>query len=448
LIQDPDVLDTWFSSGLWPFSTLGWPQRTDDLKNFYPTSALVTGFDILFFWVARMIMMGLKFMDDVPFRDVYIHALVRDEFGQKMSKSKGNVIDPLDVMNEYGTDAFRFTLAAMAAMGRDIKLSPERIAGYQNFVNKLWNAARFVLLNAPRGAADFAGKPSALSVENLSFAERWVRSRLAAAIHEARGALEAYRFNDFANVLYQFTWHEFCDWYIEMSKPALNSAPGEDNARSRQLLVELLEQILLLLHPVMPFVTEEIWQALDGNGKTIMLQVYPRAAESWRDTAAEKDMEFLMGVIRAVRNLRTELNCPPGKEVKVIFHGLERELAMLKEHAAYLRLLARVGAAEYFAGGDRPKGAATAVVGATEIYLPLDDVLNLDEEHARLMKEAGKITAELARVQRKLGNGEFLSKAKHEIVQKERDKALQYEDKLRALNLSIARIGELKAGRD
>jgi valyl-tRNA synthetase len=447
LIRDPDVLDTWFSSGLWPFSTLGWPERTEDLKSFYPTSTLVTGFDILFFWVARMIMMGLKFMDDVPFRDVYIHALVRDEFGQKMSKSRGNVIDPLDIMAEYGTDAFRFTLAAMAAMGRDIKLAPERIAGYQNFVNKLWNAARFVLMNAPRGAADFAGKPSVLSAATLSFAERWIRSRLAAAMTEARGALEAYRFNDFANVLYQFTWHEFCDWYIEMSKLALSGAPGEDGARIRQLLVELLEQILLLLHPIMPFVTEEIWQVLAGRGKTIMLEAYPRAAESWRDTAAESDMEFLVGVIRAVRNLRTELNCPPGKEVKVIFHGAERDLAMLQEHAAYLRLLARVGAADYFAGGERPKGAATAIVGATEIYLPLDDLLNLDEEHVRLNKEARKITDELARVQKKLGNGDFLSKAKEEIVQKEREKALQFEDKLRALNLSIARIEELKAGR-
>jgi valyl-tRNA synthetase len=447
LIQDPDVLDTWFSSGLWPFSTLGWPEQTEDLKNFYPTSALVTGFDILFFWVARMIMMGLKFMDDVPFRDVYIHALVRDEQGQKMSKSKGNVIDPLDVMQEYGTDAFRFTLAAMAAMGRDIKLAQERIAGYQNFVNKLWNAARFVLLHAPRGATEFAGQPSALRSENLSFAERWIRSRLAATITEARAALEAYRFNDFANILYQFTWHEFCDWYIEMSKPALNPARGAEGERSRQLLVEMLQQILLLLHPIMPFVTEEIWQALDGEGKTIMLEAYPRAGVSWSDPAAEHEMEFLMGAIRAIRNLRTELNFPPGKEVKVMFYGPSRDLALLQAHALYPRLLARVGAAEYFEDGDRPKGAASAMAGNTEIYLPLDDAINLDEEHARLSKEAGKLSQELERVQKKLGNRDFIRKAKEEVVQKEREKALQYEDKLRALNLSIARMEELKAGR-
>ncbi len=451
LIQDPDVLDTWFSSGLWPFSTLGWPERTADLKQFYPTSTLVTGFDILFFWVARMIMMGLKFMDAVPFRDVYIHALVRDEFGQKMSKSKGNVIDPLDVMGDYGTDAFRFTLAAMAAMGRDIKLAPERIAGYQNFVNKLWNAARFVFMNVPGGAADFAGRPSVLSANNLSFAERWIRSRLAASISEARNAMEAYRFNDYANALYQFTWHEFCDWYIEMSKLALNSGSEEDVARSRQLLVELLGQILLLLHPIMPFVTEEIWQASGGNGRTIMLEAYPHREDFWCDEAAEKEMEYLMGVIRAVRNLRAELNCPPGKEVRVVFHGQRSDLAMLREHAAYLRLLARVAGAEYYEDGERPKGAATAVVGTTEIYLPLDELTNLDEEHARLNKEVIKVADELQRVQKKLANADFLSKAKEEVVRKERDKAVQYEDKLRALNQSVARIAELlkfKSGRD
>jgi valyl-tRNA synthetase len=443
LIQDPDVLDTWFSSGLWPFSTLGWPDDTDDVRNFYPTSALVTGFDILFFWVARMIMMGLKFMGEVPFRDVYIHALVRDEQGQKMSKSKGNVIDPLEVMHEYGTDAFRFTLAAMAAMGRDIKLAPERIAGYQNFVNKLWNAARFVLLHAPRGAAEFSGKPAALSAANLSFPERWIRSRLGAAVGEARSALDAYRFNDFAGVLYQFTWHEFCDWYIEMSKPALTSGSAEDSARSRQLLVEVLGQILLLLHPIMPFVTEEIWHAVDGTGQTIMLQPYPRPEPAWRDPDAERHMEFLMGVIRAVRNLRSEFNYPPGKEVKVIFHGPERELSLVQNQAVYLRLLAKVGAAEYGDGATRPKGAATAIVGSTEIYLPLDDQLNLDEELQRLDKEARKIGDELERVRRKLANGAFLSKAKEEVVQKEREKLLHYEDKLRALQQSIARIKEL-----
>ena len=447
LIQDPDVLDTWFSSGLWPFSTLGWPDQTVDLKDFYPTSTLVTGFDILFFWVARMIMMGLKFMGDVPFRDVYIHALVRDEQGQKMSKSKGNVIDPLDVMSQYGTDAFRFTLAAMAAMGRDIKLAEDRIAGYQNFVNKLWNAARFVQMNL--GAADGANGNSSGVIDDrdLGFAERWIRSRLAFAIAEARNAIDSYRFNDYANVLYQFTWHEFCDWYIEMSKLALNSADANVAARSRKLLRELLDQILLLLHPVMPFVTEEIWQVLGDNRTSVMVQPYPVAQPGWIDEETEKQMTFLTGVIRAIRNLRTEMNCPPGKEVRVVFCGADTDLAFLREQEAYLRSLARVGVSEFRQAGDRPKGAATAVIGAMEIYLPLDDLVNLDEERARLAKEVGKVEDELARVQKKLANGDFLAKAKTEVVHKEREKATQFEEKIRTLRSSLEKIQEIQAGR-
>ena len=448
LIQDPDVLDTWFSSGLWPFSTLGWPGKTDDLKNFYPTSTLVTGFDILFFWVARMIMMGLKFMGDVPFREVYIHALVRDEQGQKMSKSKGNVIDPLDIMAEYGTDAFRFTLAAMAAMGRDIRLAEERIAGYQNFVNKLWNAARFVLMNRSDDAAAEIRGDRALAGADLNFADRWIRSRLAATIAQAREAVDAYRFNDYANVLYQFTWHEFCDWYIEMSKLALNGTSAGDASRSKRILVELLEQILLLLHPIMPFVTEEIWQVLGDNRPSIMVQAYPRAVPAWIDAQSEKQMDFLMGVVRAVRNLRAEMNCPPGKEVKAIFHGPEEELALLRSLEPYLRSLARVGSAEYATSGERPKGAATAVIEATEIYLPLGDLINLDEERARLTKEIRKFKEEFSRVQKKLSNSDFISKAKEEVVHKEREKAGQFEEKIRTLNLSLARIEQSRVERN
>jgi valyl-tRNA synthetase len=447
LVQDPDVLDTWFSSGLWPFSTLGWPDRTDDLKTFYPTSALVTGFDILFFWVARMIMMGLKFMGDVPFRDVYIHALVRDEQGQKMSKSKGNVIDPLDVMSEYGTDAFRFTLAAMAAMGRDIKLAEDRIAGYQNFVNKLWNASRFVQMNVADVSGARRDGQDVLAANDLELADRWIRSRLASTILEARKAVEAYRFNDYANLLYQFTWHEFCDWYIEMSKLALNGTIGDDSERSRKFLLELLDQILLLLHPIMPFVTEEIWQVLGDARPSIMVQRYPVAQSSWIDEETERKMASLMGVVRAIRNLRTEMNCPPGKEVKVIFYGHNAELSFLSEQRPYLRTLARVGSAEFLSAGERPQGAATAVVGATEIYLPLDDLVNLDEERARLAKEVGKVEQELARVQNKLGNQDFLAKAKEEVIEKERQKASQFEEKIHTLRSSLEKIREIQAGR-
>jgi valyl-tRNA synthetase len=448
LIQDPDVLDTWFSSALWPFSTLGWPDETADLKTFYPTSTLVTGFDILFFWVARMIMMGLKFRGDVPFHDVYIHALVRDEQGQKMSKSKGNVIDPLDVMKEYGTDAFRFTLAAMAAMGRDIKLAEERISGYQNFVNKLWNAARFAQMNAPEANPAAPQSSTVLDGENLGFAERWIRSRLARTVQDARAAVDAYRFNDYANALYQFTWHEFCDWYIEMSKLALNSSDTAQAAGSRKLLQELLEQILLLLHPIMPFVTEEIWQVFGENRHSIMVHPYPTVQPGWIDEGAEKSMASLMDVIRSIRNLRTEMNCPPGKEVKVVFCGSETDLAFLREQQPYLRALSRVGSADYRAAGDPPKGAATAVVGAVEIYLPLDDLVNLDEERARLSREVGKIGDELTRVQKKLANGDFIAKAKPEVIQKEKDKAVQFEEKIRTLRSSLEKIQEIQTGRN
>jgi valyl-tRNA synthetase len=449
LVQDPDVLDTWFSSGLWPFSTLGWPENTDDLKSFYPTSTLVTAFDIIFFWVARMIMMGLKFMGDVPFREVYIHALVRDEQGQKMSKSRGNVIDPLDVMAEYGTDAFRFTLAAMAAMGRDIKLAEERISGYQNFVNKLWNASRFVLMNRVSNASGESKiDKTVLDSTELGLADRWIRSRLAHTIQEARAAIDGYRFNDYANVLYQFTWHEFCDWYIEMSKLSLNGSVGDDPGLSRRILGELLEQILLLLHPAMPFVTEEIWQALDDGRASIMVQKYPTAGANWIDAEAERQMEFLMGVVRAIRNLRTELNCPPGKEIKVIFHGSDNDLAFLSAQLPYLRALARVGSAVYLGSGDRPKRAATAVVGSAEIYLPIDDLVNLDEERVRLTKEVDKVTDEIARVHKKLGNPDFVSKAKQEVIQREREKAIEYQEKLRTLKGSLDQIEGIQAERN
>src|SRR5439155_4380400 len=330
-----------------------------------------------------------------PFRDVYIHALVRDEQGQKMSESKRNVNDPLDVMEKYGTDAFRFTLAALAAMGRDIKLAEDRIAGYQAFVNKLWNASRFVMMNLSEDFNSQSSGKAALADADLSLADRWIRSRLASTIAEARKAVENYRFNDFANILYQFTWHEFCDWYIEMSKLQLNEAIPGDSRRSQRLLVKILEQILLLLHPIIPFVTEEIWQVIGKDRKSIMLQAYPASEAAWLDREAERRIEFLMEVIRAIRNLRTEMNCPPGKEVKVIFYGQSADLSFLSELRPYLRALARVGSAEFLSSGERPRGAATSVVGATEIYLPLDDLINLDEEQARLAKEVGKVEQEL-----------------------------------------------------
>jgi valyl-tRNA synthetase len=396
-------------------------------------------------------------MNDVPFRDVYIHALVRDEEGQKMSKSKGNVIDPLEVMQDYGTDAFRFTLTAMAAMGRDIKLAEERVAGYQNFVNKLWNAARFVLMNldddasAARRGAETSVAVAGGASGDLNFADRWIRSRLTSTIQQARDAIDAYRFNEYANVLYQFTWHEFCDWYIEMSKLSLNGTVGSDPKKSQWLLLEILEQILLLLHPVMPFVTEEIWQQLQGDERklgydpmTIMTQRYPGFVSAWVDVETEQKMDFLMAVIRAIRNLRTEMNCPPGKDVKVIFHGQAEDLAFVRGQEPYLRALAREGSIEYQTSGERPKGAATAIVGSTEIYLPLGGMINLQEERARLAKETSKVEEELSRIQKKLSNPEFLAKAKEQVIQKEREKLTLHQEKLRTLNLSLERLREFE----
>ncbi len=453
-LQDPDVLDTWFSSALWPFSTLGWPERTEDLKTFYPTSVLVTGFDILFFWVARMIMMGLKLMGDIPFRDVCIHALVRDQEGQKMSKSKGNVIDPLVMMSRYGTDAFRFTLASMTSIGRDVKLAEERIAGYQNFVNKLWNAARFLLMNVRIPLQEPLESP--LKTEELNLADRWILSRLAFTTDQARKAIDSYKFNEFAHYLYQFTWHEFCDWYIEMSKLSLNGTLRTDNpVKTQRVLFTVLKQVLLLLHPLMPFVTEEIWRTITSEGQngfsatseresSIMLQPYPKVDEKWIQPEAEEKVGFLTEVIRAVRNLRTEMNCPPSRKIEVVLFAPENDIAFLKSQEPYLRALARLASVKYISQGERPKKAATAVVGTTEIYLPLTEMPNLREEGMRLIKEVDKVEIELARSQKKLSNQDFLTKAKEEVVEKERKKAEQLEDKIQTLNRSLKKIQDLQ----
>lgn len=445
-LRDPDVLDTWFSSALWPFSTLGWPEETADLQSFYPTSVLVTGFDILFFWVARMIMMGLKLMRDVPFRDVYIHALVRDPEGQKMSKSKGNVIDPLEVMGRYGTDAFRFTLASLAAMGRDIRLSEERIGGYQNFVNKLWNAARFVLLNLSEEVRSEKDPWASLRGHELNLADRWILSRLNVTVQAVREAVDGYRYNDFAHHLYQFAWHEFCDWYIEMSKLALSGALGEDGRKTQRILLVVLEEILLLLHPLMPFVTEEIWHGLRERkpDDSIMVQPYPRPDPSRVEPEAESQVTFLTDVIRSVRNLRAELNLQPATEVAVVLFAPPEELAFLRAYQPYLRALARAGTVDYLTKGDRPRGAATAVVGPVEIYLPLGDLIDPDQERRRLNQELSKLEEELARARKKLANQDFLAKAREEVVQKEREKAEQFEEKIRALSRGLQRLEEIR----
>jgi valyl-tRNA synthetase len=391
-------------------------------------------------------MMGLKFMGEAPFGDVYIHALVRDQEGQKMSKSKGNAIDPLDIMARYGTDAFRFTLASMAAMGRDIKLAEERIAGCQSFVNKAWNAARFVLTHVERHpAAEKAGgaELAELRDADLNLADRWILSRLAATVAGVREAIDSYRFNDAAHIVYQFTWHEFCDWYVEMSKLSLNGVIGDDPVKTTRVLAGVLREVLLLLHPIMPFVTEELWSHLSPGSGSIMVKPYPESRLERREPAVEQRVAYLMDIIRSIRNLRTEMNVQPSAEVAVSLFAPGPDLDFLKRHEPYIKALARAGAINYASDGQRPKGAATAVVGATEVYLPVADLTNLEEERKRLTKEVGKAEDELERIYRKLKNDDFLKKARAEIVLKEKEKASRYEEQLRTLQRSLRRIEEI-----
>jgi valyl-tRNA synthetase len=446
LVQETDVLDTWFSSALWPFSTLGWPDATPELQLFYPTSVLVTAFDILFFWVARMMMMGLHFMHEVPFREVYIHALVRDPEGRKMSKSKGNVIDPLDLMDRYGTDAFRFSLAAFAAMGRDVRLSEERIAGYRNFANKVWNACRFTLMNLegfdPAAPADDAyQKP-------LTPVEAWIMSRLQQVIQDTRASFDSYDFDQAANVLYQFIWHEFCDWYLELIKPQLYDQEDAATRRHCQaVLLKVLSAVLRLLHPFMPFITEEIWQKLPGAEGSIMMASYPQPDDNLTNPEAEAEMRLLMDTITAIRNLRGEMNVPPATLVEVFLHSPEaRALEALSRHGESIKILARVLALHYNAAGSPPAAAAKAVVEAVDIFMPLTGIIDFAEEAKRLDRELEKLSKDVNQAQRKMSNEDFLSKAPAEVVQKEQAKLEAATDKLTKLKTHRERIRELMGG--
>ena len=442
LTQETDVLDTWFSSGLWPFSTLGWPDQTQDLKTFYPTSVLVTGFDIIFFWVARMMMLGLKFMGEVPFRHVYIHALVRDERGQKMSKSKGNVVDPLELMSTFGTDAMRFTLTALSAMGRDIRLSADRITGYRNFANKVWNAARFVLMNEVRSP-----ESRVQSSEGLGLVDRWILSRLQRAIGEVRQALDEYRFNEVAASLYQFIWHEFCDWYLELSKIALEGGDAKAQAHAKHTLATVLDSALRLLHPLMPYITEEVWHALhpDRAADSIMIQPYPKVDPTLIDEEAERRMTLLMDTIRSVRNIRSEMNLPPGQELSmIIFPSADGVEVELRQNEAYVRRLARLGEVRYQNAGERPRGAALAVIDGAEVHVPLAGLVNLFEESKRIEKEIGKVVNDLAGVQRKLGDAKFIERAPEEVVEEQRDRATQLEEKRVTLEKNLERLRQIQ----
>jgi valyl-tRNA synthetase len=526
LRQDEDVLDTWFSSALWPFSTLGWPEDSSRLKDFYPTNVLVTGFDIIFFWVARMIMMGIKFMDDVPFHEVYVHGLVRDSHGDKMSKSKGNVLDPIDLIDgieleplaekrtkgmmqpklakkidkqtradfpdgipSFGTDALRFTFAALAATGRDIKFDLGRIEGYRNFCNKLWNASRYVLMNvegkecAIQGGISAAGgrTPGAAGVGQpktghsepaaeieRTAADYWILSRLQKTKQAVREAIENYRFDHAAQAIYEFTWNEYCDWYLELSKPVLTSNTAADAQGSesvaedrmseatkrgtRRTLVRVLENLLRIAHPIMPFITEEIWQRVapiagvaagDGSA-TIMNQPFPSHRASLVNEEAEQEMQWVMAFILGIRKIKGEMNIAPGKPVPVLLsHASESDKLRAEKHRPYLDFLARTESIEVLPEGDEGPESATALVGEMKVLIPMAGLIDKDAELARLEKEIGKIRGDLERTEKKLQNPNFVDKAPEAVVQKERNKLDSAKTALEKLGEQAAKINSL-----
>jgi valyl-tRNA synthetase len=441
--QDSDVLDTWFSSALWPFSTLGWPEKTKDLEVYYPTSCLVTGFDILFFWVARMMMMGLYCMGDVPFTHVYIHALVRDPEGRKMSKSLGNIIDPLVVIDEYGADAFRFTLAAFAAMGRDIKLSESRIEGYRFFINKLWNAARFVLMNLDDGYISSFSKQANFDFGGraLSLADRWILSRLQGVIATVTRAIEGYEFNTAATTLYQFVWHEFCDWYLELSKIDLSSDDESTRRRVRDILVYTLDTTLRLLHPFIPFVTEELFKKLPTDQGSIVKASFPEADQSLVFSEADALFQRIQDVVVGIRNIRGEMNIHPKKELTAVISAhTSGDLKPIEENSLYVKMLA--GVLELTVGEDlpAPEASATAVAGPLTISVPLRGIIDFAEEKTRLTKEVERLDEELSRVEVKLSDDRFLTKAPPDVVQKQRDKKEDLLSRKERLLTSVMRI--------
>ncbi len=432
LLQDTDVLDTWFSSALWPFSTLGWPEKTKELEFFYPTSVLITSFDILFFWVARMMMMGIHFMNDVPFYDVYLHALVRDEKGQKMSKSKGNVIDPLTIMEKFGTDAVRFTLAAFAAQGRDIKLSESRIEGYRHFVNKIWNATRLVLMHT----STLEGYQQEFPSERLTSVEKWILKRLNDTILAVRKALDNFDFDVAAKELYKFFWHEYCDWFLELEKPDLSKKEGQRAQISKHVTLTVLDNALRLLHPFMPFVTEELWHHLPGKQGFIMVSEFPSPRDDWDFERAPLEIELLKTIISGIRNIRAELGIHPGKSLEAVFL-LHSELAkeVLNLHENEIKLLSRVEEIIRIKdSSQKPKGAASFIHQELEIFIPLEGLVDIELELKKIAKERDKTLKELKKVEGKLSNENFLSKAPKDIVEKERAKKEALTAKLEKLD--------------
>ncbi|MDB2374514.1 valine--tRNA ligase, partial [Psychrosphaera haliotis] len=490
LRQDDDVLDTWFSSALWTFSTMGWPDNIEDLKTFHPTDVLVTGFDIIFFWVARMIMMTMHFIKDedgkpqVPFKTVYVTGLIRDENGDKMSKSKGNVIDPLDIidgieletlvekrtgnmmqpqlaakiekstrkqfpegMTSSGTDALRFTLSALASTGRDISWDMKRLEGYRNFCNKLWNASRYVLMNTEEHDC---GKDLPANSPELeySLADRWIQSQLQKTVETVRGHLDAYRFDLASSAMYEFTWNQFCDWYLELTKPVIFKGTEAQQKATRKTLVDVLEALLRLMHPIMPFITETIWQRVvpltslgESKADSIMLSPFPQYNESAVDEKALADVEWLKQFILVIRNIRGEMDLSPNKPISVILRNTsEQDLSRLEENKAFLIALAKLEDISVLADGEKAPASASGVVGSMDVLIPMAGLIDKEAEMARLNKAIDKNKGELKRVTGKLSNQKFVDNAPQEVLEKEQAKLAEYQQSLEKLEQQLVEI--------
>lgn len=442
LLQETDVLDTWFSSALWPFSTMGWPEKTKELETFYPTSVLITSFDILFFWVARMMMMGLHFMDEVPFKDVYLHALVRDKHGKKMSKSTGNVIDPLVVMSEYGTDSMRFTLTAFAAQGREIKLDENRIEGYRHFINKLWNAARFALMHV--SDCDDSVRRVVEKPEELALGHRWILSRTATLVADVRRGLDEFLFNEVASSNYQFIWKEFCDWYLEWIKADLFSSDLVARDQARGCLLVVFETVLKLMHPITPFVTEEIWSVLPGERPFLATSSFPEVQDGWKDERVEAQMNILMGIITGIRNIRSEAEVHPSHTIDAFVICPDPERAeFIRSFASAVSDMTRLSSFTVVAQGDKPADAATYIYNDIEIYVPLQGLVDVAGELEKLGRERKKVEEKLNQLNGKLGNEKFLANAPDSVVAKVQGEKDELDAKVAKIDEAVARLEKL-----
>ena len=440
--QDPDVLDTWFSSALWPFSTLGWPDEdSEDFKRYFPTNTLVTGYDIIFFWVSRMIFQSLHFTGKRPFDDVVLHGLIRDPQGRKMSKSLGNGVDPMDVVDEYGADALRWFLLNGTAPGQDTRYDPKKMGAAWNFINKIWNASRFVIMNLPEDA-----KPAHMpDTSKFDLADSWIFDRLNHTVSEVTRLFDEYQFGEAGRELYNFIWNDFCDWYIEISKVALNGDDEELKARKQENLIWILDQILRLLHPIMPFVTEKLWLSMPHDGKSIMVAKYPETHKEFENKAADSQMAFLIEVIKAVRNIRMEVNAPMSSPIDIMIQiDDDKNKAVLDNNAEYVENFLHPKALSVAADIEAPKLAKTAVIPGAQIFVPLTELVNVDEELAKMEKEEKRLEAEVERAEKKLSNQGFVAHAPEAVINKEKEKKADYESQLAGVRERMKELKESK----